>query len=73
MNTDNSGKTLDTICESDGPHYPQCWPPLDYGVQESKMDDMTKNILPLAQVKKTQLVKEMMAQAVKAKTDAYSS
>jgi len=73
MNTDNSGKTLDEICESD-PFYPQCWPPLEEDVdQESRMDDIARNILPLAQVKKTKLVKEMMTQAVKTKSDAYSS
>ena len=73
MNTDNSGKTLDEICESD-PFYPQCWPRLEEDVdQESRMDDIARNILPLAQVKKTKLVKEVMTQAVKTKSDAYSS
>jgi len=73
MNTDNSGKTLDTICERDGPYYPKCWPPLDEDDQETRMNDIARNILPLALVKKTQLVKELMTQAVKNKTDASSS
>ena len=59
-------------CESDGPYYSKCWPPSDDDDQESRMEEMATKILPLAQVKKTQLVKEM-TQAVKTKTDAYSS
>ena len=72
MNTDNSGKTLDMICKSE-PYYPQCWPRLDDGDQESRMDDIARNILPLAQVKKSKLVKEMMTRAVETKTGSYSS
>ena len=70
MNSANSGRSLDEVCNMDGPYYPQCWPPLDVNAnreQELQMDKLAKDTLPLAQTKKTLKVKALMAEAKKDK------
>ena len=53
----------------------QCCPPLDWDVhrdQESGMEMLTKETLPAAQTKKTELMKDLMAMATN-DTPSYSN
>ena len=43
MNPLNRGKTLDEICENDGPWYPQCTP--EAAVNPDTLDDMRKRVV----------------------------
>mmetsp|Transcript_24832 Transcript_24832/g.44664 ORF Transcript_24832/g.44664 Transcript_24832/m.44664 type:complete len:370 (+) Transcript_24832:186-1295(+) len=64
LNPDNSGKTLDDVCESDGPYYPLVSPPLDERrcqVQKSKMKSLAQERFPAVQEKKNQVMKEISA------------
>ena len=68
MNDDNSGRSLDEVCTTDEPYYPQCWPPLQDDAkqrQESRMEQLAKDTLPQAQVKKMQIIQGLMAGAKK--------
>eukprot|EP00581_Thalassiosira_minuscula_P016415 CAMPEP_0183715220 /NCGR_PEP_ID=MMETSP0737-20130205/9544_1 /TAXON_ID=385413 /ORGANISM="Thalassiosira miniscula, Strain CCMP1093" /LENGTH=384 /DNA_ID=CAMNT_0025944309 /DNA_START=66 /DNA_END=1220 /DNA_ORIENTATION=+ len=59
MNPDNTGRSLDEVCQHDGPFYPRCWPPLDNDArrdQESEMERLAKEVLPEAQIKKGKLM-----------------
>ena len=74
MNPELSGKSLDEVCACSGPFYPQCWPPLEEGEcreQESKIDLLAREILPVALSKKRQIMQEMFV--AKASKPAYSS
>lgn len=43
MNPHNRGKTLDEVCEQDGPWYPQCTP--EAAVNPETLDDMRKRVV----------------------------
>lgn len=50
-NPQNSGKSLDEVCTSDGPYYPRCWPPVaDEDMRN--IDQLVTNKFPLAEAKR---------------------
>eukprot|EP00986_Skeletonema_menzelii_P004878 scaffold1709_cov151-Skeletonema_menzelii.AAC.1 len=68
-NPQNSGKSLDEICETNKPFYPRCWPPLqleERKLQSSGMDILSQDIFPLALKKKIDTIQDIMADAGKA-------
>jgi hypothetical protein len=76
MNTENSAKSLDEVCARDGPFYPQCWPPLeekDSHEQESKMEMLARDILPVAMAKKSEIMKELFMAKASGNKPSYSS
>ncbi len=67
MDPQNSGRTLDEVCEM---YYPRCWPPLtieERKEQSSGMDKLSQEIFPLALKKKIDIIQGIMANAGKAK------
>lgn len=61
MDSENGGKSLDAVCESGGPFYPLCWPPLpDPGKQQTQMEKLVRETFPDLEVKRKQAMKEVM-------------
>lgn len=76
MNSENSGKSLDEVCQTDGPYFPQCWPPMqdeECMKQASGMKSLARETLPVAQQKKGQMIQDIMAKAKIAKQQTYST
>jgi hypothetical protein len=71
MDPQNSGKSLDEVCEiNNAPYYPRCWPPLtieERKEESSGMDKLSQEIFPLALKKKIDIIQGIMANAGKAK------
>jgi len=64
MNPDNSGRSLDEVCEQDAIYYPQCWPKLEGDKSEEqrfKIEILARENLPAAKAKKMELMKKFFA------------
>eukprot|EP00555_Chaetoceros_dichaeta_P006443 CAMPEP_0198260786 /NCGR_PEP_ID=MMETSP1447-20131203/9666_1 /TAXON_ID=420782 /ORGANISM="Chaetoceros dichaeta, Strain CCMP1751" /LENGTH=395 /DNA_ID=CAMNT_0043948515 /DNA_START=180 /DNA_END=1367 /DNA_ORIENTATION=+ len=69
MDPNNSGKSLDKICESAGPFYPQCWPRLsDQSKQEAQMETLVRDKFPEIKIKRGEALKAITEHFNKAKS-----
>jgi len=61
MDPNTSGKSLDKICESLGPFYPQCWPRLsDPSKQEARMETLVRDKFPEIMIKHGEVMKDII-------------
>ena len=62
MDSNNSGKSLDSVCKAGGPLYPQCWPPpINLQEQESEMKSLVTDTFPSLDAKRQQVLSDIMA------------
>ena len=68
MDPENAGSSLDEVCQKGGPFYPLCWPPLtDPSKQEEQMEKLAKEKFPDVDIKRQQVMKDVMEILNKAK------